>query len=107
MRWTPGGESRNIEDRRGSGGFGLAPAGIGGTVILLILSLIFGRDFVSGGGGDAVPPSGASGGQIAPPAEQSPAEAKEVQFVSFVLDSAQSAWSRILPEATGRQWHDA
>ena len=89
MRWTPGGESRNIEDRRGSG-FGMVPAGIGGTVILLILSLVFGRDFVSGGGGD-VAPSGTSGGQIAPPADQSPAEAKEVQFVSFVLDSAQSA----------------
>jgi len=106
MRWTPGGESGNIEDRRGSGGFGMAPAGIGGTVILLILSLIFGRDFFSGGGGTEAP-AGTSGGQIAPPADQSPAEAKEVQFVSFVLDSAQSAWSRILPEATGRQWHDA
>lgn len=106
MRWTPGGESRNIEDRRGSSGFGLAPAGIGGTVILLILSLVFGRDFVSGGD-DAVPASGTSGGQVAPPADQSPAEAKEVQFVSFVLDSAQAAWSRILPETMGRPWRDA
>ena len=105
MRWTPGGESRNIEDRRGSSGF--VPAGIGGTVILLILSLIFGRDFVTGGGGGEAPTSGTSSGQIAPPTDQSPAEAKEVQFVSFVLDSAQAAWSRILPETMGRPWRDA
>src|SRR6476646_10788641 len=101
MRWTPGGESRNIEDRRGSSGFGMVPAGIGGTVILLILSLVFGRDFVSGGGGgggENAPTGGTSGGQVAPPVDQSPAEAKEVQFVSFVLDSAQATWSRILPQ---------
>ena len=36
----------NVEDRRGAGGIGMAPMGIGGTVILLVLSLIFGRDFV-------------------------------------------------------------
>src|SRR5919204_488796 len=30
MRWTPGGESRNIEDRRGAGGLG-AGLGIGQT----------------------------------------------------------------------------
>ena len=49
MRWSPGGTSRNIEDRRGSsGGFGggMAPMGIGGTIVLLVLGLIFGRDFV-------------------------------------------------------------
>jgi len=110
MRWTPGGESRNIEDRRGSSGFGMVPAGIGGTVILLILSLVFGRDFVSGGGaggGENAPTGGTSGGQVAPPVDQSPAEAKEVQFVSFVLDSAQATWSRILPETMNRPWRDA
>jgi len=109
MRWTPGGESPNIEDRRGSRGIGFAPAGIGGTVILLILSLVFGRDFVSGGGGggENAPTGGTSGGQVAPPVDQSPAEAKEVQFVSFVLDSAQATWSRILPETMNRPWRDA
>ena len=107
MRWTPGGESRNIEDRRGSGGFGMAPAGIGGTIILLILSLVFGRDFVTGSGGGQAPTGGTSDGQVALPADQSPAEAKEVQFVSFVLDSAQASWSHILPETMGRPWRDA
>jgi len=107
MRWTPGGESPNIEDRRGSRGFGMAGAGIGGSIVLLILSLVFGRNFMSGGGDESGPTGGTSGGQVAPPVDQSPAEAKEVQFVSFVLDTAQAAWARILPETMGRPWHDA
>jgi predicted metalloprotease len=111
VRWTPGGESRNIEDRRASGGMfgrGMAPMGIGGTVVLLVLSLIFGRDFVGGSAGD----QGYDGtqqtanGQVAP-VEQSPEEQREVQFVSFVLDTAQAIWSRVEPNAFGRPWHDA
>ncbi|HXT16752.1 MAG TPA: neutral zinc metallopeptidase [Gemmatimonadaceae bacterium] len=108
MRWTPGGESGNIEDRRGSsgGGFGMAPMGIGGTLVLIVLSLIFGRNFV-GGGGDTNPgPQQTASGDVAP-AQQSPEEAREVQFVSFVLDSAQAVWSRLEPRAFGQPWHDA
>jgi len=108
MRWTPGGESGNIEDRRGSsGGFGggMAPMGIGGTIVLIVLSLIFGRDFVGGSGTDQGTQQTASG-DVAP-VQQSPAEEREVQFVSFVLDSAQAVWSRIEPRAFGQPWHDA
>src|SRR5690242_6353243 len=100
MRWTPGGRSSNIEDRRGaSGGFGggMMPMGIGGTVVLLVLSLIFGRDFV--GGGSSVPQGQQdASGEVAPVSE-TPEEHREVQFVSFVLDSAQAVWSRIEPQA--------
>ncbi len=116
MRWTPGGESGNIEDRRGSGGIGPLHVGLGGTVILIVLSLIFGRDFVS----DNVNPNpysaGASAaGSLGPggpagagaPVNESPEEAKEVQFVSFVLDTAEATWAKILPAATGTPWRDA
>lgn len=101
MRWTPGGGSRNVEDRRGSG-LGMGTMGIGGSVILLVLSLIFGRDFISGSG-DGVDVGQGAGGEV----QQTPEEAKEVQFVSFVLDTAQANWAKILPETMGTPWRDA
>jgi uncharacterized protein len=106
MRWTPGGESPNVEDRRGSGGFGMGPVSIGGGIVLLVLSLIFGRDFVSGSGDNGSNGQGTVGGEVAP-VQQSPEEAKEVQFVSFVLDTAQATWASILPRQMGTPWHDA
>ena len=106
MRWSPGSGSRNVEDRRGSGGFGMAPMGIGGTVILLVLSLIFGRDFVSGSGDNGSAGQQTGSGDVAP-VQQSPEEAKEVQFVSFVFDTAQATWAQLLPRQTGAPWHDA
>ncbi|HEY4129884.1 MAG TPA: neutral zinc metallopeptidase [Gemmatimonadaceae bacterium] len=105
MRWSPGGESGNVEDRRGSSGLGMVPMGIGGTVVLLVLSLIFGRDFISGSSdGGAAPQT--RGGEVGP-IQQSPEEAREVQFVSFVLDTAQATWAKILPEQSSATWHDA
>jgi predicted metalloprotease len=109
MRWTPGNESSNIEDRRGDsggGGIGGIHLGIGGTIIVLVLSLIFHRNlFTLLGSGDAASSASASD-TSAPPASESPAEHKEVQFVSFVLDDAQQTWAKILPQE-GASYHDA
>jgi uncharacterized protein len=98
MRWVPG-SGRNVEDRRAGGG--MMPMGIGGTVVLLILSLVFGRDFVGGSGGGEQTQT--SGGEV----QQTPEEAKLVQFMEFVLDSTQATWSRILPQRLGADWHDS
>ncbi|MBA2683399.1 MAG: zinc metallopeptidase [Gemmatimonadaceae bacterium] len=111
MRWTPGGESSNVEDRRGSsgggGGFGGIHLGIGGTVIVLVLSLIFHRNlFTLLGDGGGAPATTTASGDAAPPASESPQEHKEVQFVSFVLDDAQQTWAAILPKE-GATYHDA
>lgn len=103
MRWTPGGDSRNVEDRRG-GGLGMAPVGIGGTVILIVLSLLFGRDFVSGPSTQQQTRTDTASGEVV---RQTPEEAKEVQFVSWVLDTAEATWARLLPESMGTPWHDA
>ena len=99
MRWSPGGVSKNIEDRRGSsgGGFGMAPMGIGGAIIALVLALVFGVD-ITGGGGGGTPIPQTSGGEVAGPISETPEEHQQVQFMSFVLDSAQSAWQQKLPD---------
>jgi len=101
VRWTPGGRSRNLEDRRGAssgggggglggGGVGGGRLGIGGLVVLIILSLVFKQDFLGllgGGGTEGVPVE---------QQEQAPvSDAREeplVQFVSFVLDTTQAFW---------------
>ena len=43
MKWSDQGRSSNLEDRRGGGG-GRMGMGIGGTAVLLVLSLLFGRN---------------------------------------------------------------
>jgi predicted metalloprotease len=110
MRWTPGGRSKNIEDLRGSrgfggGGFGIGKGmGLGGTIIVLILGLLFGGDIFSGGGGGGggVPTTATEQGAI----EETAEEQKLVEFVSFVLDDAQRVWTEILPKYGG-QYRDA
>ncbi|HKS23648.1 MAG TPA: neutral zinc metallopeptidase [Thermoanaerobaculia bacterium] len=98
MRWTPGGVSSDVEDRRGSsggGGFGFGGMhiGIGGAVILLVLSLVFHKNFFALlGGGDTATTQQQSG-----PVQETPEEHRNVQFVSFVLDDAQKTWEQTLP----------
>ena len=95
MRWTPGRVSDDIEDRRGGGGGGIrGPVGLGVLLILLVLSLLTGRNFLSLLDSGAVDTGGAPGG--AAPAG-SPEEDHLVRFVSFVLDDAQGMWDRELP----------
>ena len=68
--------------------------GIGGFLILLILSIVFKRDFVSlVGAGNSVSP-----GQVAsqPDPQRDAKEEPLVQFVSFVLDDNQKTWANIL-----------
>jgi predicted metalloprotease len=97
MRWSPGHRSANVEDRRGGGGRfmrGAGGMGAGTLVILLVLSLIFKRDFFSlvGAGGVEAAPETAAG----PPAATTPEEEQLVSFVSFVLDDAQAVWQQHL-----------
>ncbi|MGK2962205.1 MAG: KPN_02809 family neutral zinc metallopeptidase [Gemmatimonadaceae bacterium] len=91
MRWTPGGRSRNLEDRRSSGGIGKG-LGIGGTVVILALSLITGRNLFSDLG---VEPGIQSGGAPMSAAD-SAREEPQVEFVSYVLDDTEGVWSRIM-----------
>src|SRR3982750_2076660 len=100
MKWSDMGRSSNIEDRRGSG-VGRMGMGLGGTAVLLVLSLLFGRNLF-----EDVPATTttSTGGALAP--ADSAREEPEVRFVSFVLDDAQQTWANILPKY-GTQYHDA
>jgi len=101
MRFGTGGRSSNIEDRRGLGG--RAGMGIGGTVVLLVLSLIFGRDFIGESGVQPGVTSTSNGGLS--PAD-SAREEPQVVFVGQVLDDAQRTWAEVLPKY-GTPYRDA
>jgi predicted metalloprotease len=93
MRWTSRGRSRDLEDRRGQGGFRrAAPIGVGGLLILVVLSLITGQDFLS----QADPGGGALDTSTAEPYTPTAEEEKLVDFVSFVLDDSQDVWTQLL-----------
>jgi hypothetical protein len=93
MRWTPGEQSEDIEDRRGMSVRRAGPAiGIGGVAILLVLSLVTGRNFL------AFLPDTQQVTTSDGPVRSSPEEDERVQFVSFVLDDTQQTWQRLLPD---------
>jgi predicted metalloprotease len=98
MKWSDQGRSSNVEDRRGMGG--RVGMGIGGTAVLLVLSLLFGRNLFDEVGTTTTQ----SAGELAP--ADSAREEPEVRFVSFVLDDAQHTWAQILPKY-GAQYRDA
>jgi predicted metalloprotease len=110
MKWTPGGESGDIEDRRdeggGGGGFqiGGMHIGIGGAIVLAILSFVFKTNLFSLiGVGTNVPGTAVS----QPDPARDAAEKPMVQFISFVLDDTQNNWTQILPQQTGTPYHHA
>ncbi len=76
--------------------------GIGGTVVVLALSLIFGRNLFTDLGVE--PAVGAASAPMT--AADSAAEETEVQFISFVLDDVQKTWAKVLPQYGG-QFHPA
>jgi hypothetical protein len=110
VRWTPGGISSDIDDARGSGGgfggfgFGGGSLGCGGLILVGVLSLLFHRNFFALFDNSQAP---APRQQVNQPVQESAAEHKEMQFVSFVLDDVQSTWDKLLPEQTGTQYHHA
>jgi uncharacterized protein len=110
MEWKPGGISDDVEDRRNESGgsssgmgFGGRHIGIGGALLLLVLSLVFHRNLFTLFLGDS-----ASDQPLATSAPASTtAENTEVQFVSFVLDDVQGTWEKLLPAQGGRQYRHA
>ena len=94
MRWQDLGRSTNIEDRRGSGGGGFRMAGggglgIGGVVIVLIASAIFGFD----------PRILLDGGMQVPVEQSRPADRAAEEplrdFVAAILGDTEKTWGEL------------
>ena len=107
MDWTPGGSSDDIEDRRDEGGggggglnfggFGGVPLGIGGTLLVLVLSIVFRSNLFTG---VAVPTE-----SHVPDRARDASEQNEVEFVKFVLNDVQATWDRLLPQSGASYRH--
>jgi predicted metalloprotease len=112
MRWDRGSSNRNIDDRRGmsagggGGGFRMGGGmGLGGLVIMIILSLVFGRNVLDSGSGAAVPSQ--STGEVGAPVQETAKEAETRDFVTYVLNNAQARWTQLLPQYFNTQYKDA
>jgi hypothetical protein len=82
----------NVEDRRGLGGMGVR-LGLGGTLVLAVLSVLFGQDLLStvGGGGEV---SGPARPEQVEQRKATEAELEEVAVASF--NDAQEVWASSL-----------
>ena len=121
MDWTPGGMSSDVEDRRddsggGGGGFNLGGGGgigIVGFLVLLVISLVTGHNFLGsflGGGGAPVqqqrPDQPRQGMQGSQGYGMQPGGDRDAQLVSFTLDDVQKSWTAIFAQE-GRSYRHA
>ena len=114
MRWQRGTSDADIEDRRGasggrgfSGGGGGVKIGLGGLILLGVLSLVFKQNFfallseVPGDSGMSTSvPAGA-------PVQTSAEETERYEFVKFVLNDVQETWTAQLPRDEDVQYQRA
>jgi predicted metalloprotease len=96
MRWTGRRSSGNIEDRRGSGGKIAIGGGIG-TIIIVVLSLIMGKN----------PLEYIDINQQAPTEQAiSPEQDKQAEFVSVVLGDTEDVWNKLFKEQFNQPYEE-
>jgi predicted metalloprotease len=101
MRWRGERQSTNIEDRRGFSAGRVAAGGGLGTLLLMVLALVFGvdpRQFM-----DQAPSSPPSQVQTSRPQNSEEEELK--QFVAVVLAKSEDVWTDVFRQ-NGRQYRE-
>lgn len=101
MRWRGERQSSNVEDRRGFSGGKVAVGGGLGTVLIIILALIFGADprqLL-----EQVPSDPSSGVQSSRPVNTEEENLKE--YVSVVLAKSEDVWNNLFQQ-NGRQYRE-
>jgi predicted metalloprotease len=104
MRWEGRAESGNVEDRRGAGGGGMrlglpVGGGIGGVVLLLLVSALTGQNPLDLIGGSSVDDAGYSEpGPSGPPASD-----PQTRFMRVVLKDTEDTWTTIF-RSNGQQY---
>lgn len=90
MRWLGGRSSNNVEDRRGKGGGIAIGGGIGTIVIVLIISLITGKN----------PLEYLNNSDVSQQTEYTPSadEEQNAKFVSVVLAETEDVWKKLFDE---------
>jgi len=101
MRWRGERQSTNIEDRRGLTGSKIAVGGGLGTVIVIIIALLFGADPQQLL--EQVPSDRSAEVQSSRPRSREEEDLK--QFVSVVLGKSEDVWNQIFTE-NGRQYRE-
>jgi predicted metalloprotease len=95
MKWTAG-NRENVDDVRGrsGGGVRMGGLGLGGLLVVLLLSWLTGVDFLSllGPGGAAPPSANTGSGEL----RTTPEEEKLVDLVDAVMRDAQDTWRSTL-----------
>ncbi len=96
MKWKVGRRSSNVEDRRGSGGMGvggLGGLGIGGIVLVVVVSLLFGKN--------PLQVLGQVAGEGAPTQQGAPAPVNDEasQFVATILGSTEDVWGKVFQQS--------
>jgi len=101
MRWRGERQSTNIEDRRGLSGGKVAVGGGLGTIVILIIALLFGADprqLL-----EQTPTDGGAPVQSSRPTN--PEEEELKQFVSVVLAKSEDVWQDVFRQ-NGRQYRE-
>lgn len=112
MRWDPGHKSPDVIDRRGEGG-GRGVGGFGSILGFLplllrlrygwlIILVILGATWFTNRATTSSPTDGTTQGA----ARGTSSDTQQVEFVSFVLDDAQTTWARVF-SAEGRTYRNA